>query len=128
MRALPLEYPKDKICRAYPYEYLFGEALLVAPVMEAGVSIWPVYLPEGEWRDIWNAEIHSGPAVIQVDVPRDRIPVFQKKGCILRSIWINQVNWAARLETKLIAFRNSPCWFSLGKKPKVLSPRQRILS
>ena len=83
MRALPLEYPSDTVCRKYPYQYLFGEALLVAPIMEEGISTWPIYLPEGEWRELWTGEFHRGPAVMEVNAPRDRIPVFQKKGSLL---------------------------------------------
>ncbi|MDD5371303.1 MAG: glycoside hydrolase family 31 protein [Anaerolineaceae bacterium] len=83
MRMLALEYPKDVECRKFPYEYLFGDALLVAPVMEEGVSAWPVYLPEGEWWDFWTGEMYNGPALIEVQAPRDRIPVFQKKGSII---------------------------------------------
>jgi alpha-glucosidase (family GH31 glycosyl hydrolase) len=83
MRALPLEYPSDTVCRKYPYEYLFGEALLVAPIMEEGISTWPVYLPKGEWRELWTGEFHRGPAVLEVNAPRDRIPAFQKKGSLL---------------------------------------------
>jgi alpha-glucosidase (family GH31 glycosyl hydrolase) len=83
MRMLPLEYPKDTTCRSYPYEYLFGDALLVAPVVEEGVFSWPVYLPDGDWRELWTGEVYSGPVTIDVDTPRDRIPVFQKKGSIL---------------------------------------------
>ncbi len=83
MRALPLEYPSDTVCRKYPYEYLFGEALLVAPIMAEGISTWPVYLPEGEWRELWTGEFHRGPAVVEVNAPRDRIPVFQKKGSLM---------------------------------------------
>jgi len=83
MRTLVLEYPADNVCRKYPYEYLFGEALLVAPVMEEGLRTWPVYLPEGEWRDFWTGEVRKGPIEIELDAPRDWIPVFQKKGSLL---------------------------------------------
>jgi alpha-glucosidase (family GH31 glycosyl hydrolase) len=83
MRMLPLEYPKDMTCRSYPYEYLFGDALLVAPVVEEGVSSWPVYLPDGDWRELWTGKVYSGPVTIEVETPRNRIPVFQKKGSIL---------------------------------------------
>lgn len=83
MRALPLEYPKDVTCWDFPYEYMFGDALLVAPVTEEGASTWPVYLPEGEWCDFWSGEIYSGSQVITISTPRDRIPVFQRKGSIV---------------------------------------------
>jgi alpha-glucosidase (family GH31 glycosyl hydrolase) len=83
MRALQIEYPTDMVCRKYPFEYMFGDALLVAPVVEEGISAWPVYLPQGEWRDLWSGTVYQGPAEIIVDVPRDRIPVFQKKGSLI---------------------------------------------
>ncbi len=83
MRALALEYPHDPVSREYTYEYFFGEALLVAPVVEEGVSSWPVYLPEGDWRELWSGELYHGPVEMRMEVPRDRIPVFQKKGSLL---------------------------------------------
>lgn len=83
MRALPLEYPEDATCRDFAYEYMFGEALLVAPVVEPGKDTWRVYLPRGDWRDIWTGEVYSGAQEMEVRVPMDRIPVYQRKGTIL---------------------------------------------
>lgn len=83
MRALPLAFPADVQCRGYPYQYLFGDALLVAPVVEEGKNIAEIYLPEGEWQDIWDRSIYQGPRLLKIKVPRDRIPVFQRKGSIL---------------------------------------------
>jgi alpha-glucosidase (family GH31 glycosyl hydrolase) len=83
VRTLVLEYPQDAAVRDFPYEYMFGDALLVAPVVEEGVDAWPVYLPEGEWRELWSGEIQHGPAVVKMNVPFDRIPVFQKQGSVL---------------------------------------------
>ncbi|NTV36395.1 MAG: glycoside hydrolase family 31 protein, partial [Anaerolineaceae bacterium] len=83
MRALALEYPQDATCRKYPLEYCFGDALLVAPITEEGASTWPVYLPEGVWRDLWTGKIYYGPSELNVTAPRDRVPVYQKKGSLL---------------------------------------------
>jgi len=83
MRPLVLEYPADETCREYSYEYMFGDALLVAPVTDENATLWPVYLPSGEWRDFWTGETFQGPRAIDVNVPRDRIPVFQKRGSIV---------------------------------------------
>jgi alpha-glucosidase (family GH31 glycosyl hydrolase) len=82
-RALALEFSADKTCREFPSQYLFGEALLVAPVVEEGVNTWPVYLPEGQWLDFWTGERYQGPGKLNVDVPRNRIPVFQRQGTIV---------------------------------------------
>ena len=83
MRALPLDYPADITCREFPYEYMFGDALLVAPVVEPGKTTWQVYLPAGDWRDLWTGEVYSGLQKIEVPAPLGRIPAFQRKGTIL---------------------------------------------
>lgn len=83
MRSMELVYPQDLLCRKYATQYFFGEALLVAPVVEEGVNELTLYLPEGEWRDFWTGKIYQGPIEMKVTVPFDRIPVYQKKGSIL---------------------------------------------
>jgi alpha-glucosidase (family GH31 glycosyl hydrolase) len=83
MRGLPLEFPGDERIRTASFEYLFGEDLLVTPVIQKGVTEWPVYLPEGKWRDIWTGKVFEGFSEIKVDVPLDRIPVYQRINSIL---------------------------------------------
>jgi alpha-glucosidase (family GH31 glycosyl hydrolase) len=83
MRALPLEYPNKMSYRSYPLEYFFGKALLVAPVVEPGMQVLEVSLPPGEWRDLWTGDVFCGPRLIRAPVPKDRIPVYQRKGTIL---------------------------------------------
>ncbi|MBI9048893.1 MAG: glycoside hydrolase family 31 protein [Anaerolineaceae bacterium] len=82
-RALALEFPKDKQCRAYPWQYLFGDALLVSPVVEENAQTWKVYLPAGEWRDFWTGEMIQGPITKEVEAPRDFIPVYQRKSSMV---------------------------------------------
>ena len=83
MRALSLEFPTDANCRQFPYQYLFGSALLVAPVVEEGVSQWPMYLPTGDWYDFWTDEHYAGEQILNYSVPKSRIPVFVRDGTIL---------------------------------------------
>jgi len=83
MRGLPLEFPADVGIRAYPYEYLFGEHLLVAPVVEAGVREWPVCLPGGAWHDLWTGRRVSGGQTLTVPVDRGMIPVYVRAGGIV---------------------------------------------
>jgi|GEM_PF-2886877 len=83
MRALTLEYPLDRDCAGFPFQYLFGSSLLVAPVTTPGDVQLQVYLPKGVWTDLWTGEIHHGPNAMTMPVPRDRIPVFLGSGAIL---------------------------------------------
>ena len=78
MRALMLDYPEDARVRGLYDEYLFGESLLVAPIIEEGAVSRNVYLPEGTWVDLWSNEIHHGPAMIHAVAKVDQIPVFVK--------------------------------------------------
>jgi alpha-glucosidase (family GH31 glycosyl hydrolase) len=83
MRALPLEYPEDINCRSHPSEYLFGDALLVSPIIEPKKTECQVYLPQGKWCDLWTGMIFEGAQEISVHAPMDTIPVFQRKGSIV---------------------------------------------
>lgn len=83
MRALALAFPDDKSARDYPYQYLFGSALLVAPVVEPEQRTWSVYLPAGSWTDFWTGMRYEGPQRLDVPVPPERIPVFARAGSVL---------------------------------------------
>lgn len=83
MRALPLAFPDDAAARDYPYQYLFGPALLVAPVVAPDRETWSVYLPPGTWYDFWTGARYEGAQVVDVPVPKERIPVFARAGAVL---------------------------------------------
>lgn len=56
-------------------EYLLGEDLLVAPVLnEAAKDRW-VYLPSDEWYEVWTQESFSG-GFYKVKAPIGKIPLF----------------------------------------------------
>jgi hypothetical protein len=79
MLALSLAYPGDPQCRRYPYQYLFGRHLLVAPVVEPDISTYTVYLPLGDWVDLWTGEPIAGGQMIHREVPLSVIPVYKKQ-------------------------------------------------
>lgn len=59
MRAMVLEFPRDRVCRYLDRQYMLGDALLVAPVMnEEGIGEY--YLPEGVWTNFFTAERKPG--------------------------------------------------------------------
>ncbi len=80
MRALGFEWPDDPHAWDHPYEYLLGDELLVAPVIEPGVTSCEVYLPAGEWVDLWTGERISGGQTVRREVPLDTIPVYRRAG------------------------------------------------
>jgi alpha-D-xyloside xylohydrolase len=85
LRALALEYQDDATARVRKDEYLFGPDLLVAPVLDENTSR-PVYLPAGEWLNLFTGDAISGPATIVAQAAPDTIPVYARKGTILPKI------------------------------------------
>jgi len=83
MRALLLDYPDDPDAVGQNNEFLFGDDLLVSPVVKDRRSRWGAYLPKGVWYDFWTDRRYAGPAGVEVGAPLDRIPVFVRGGAIL---------------------------------------------
>jgi len=66
-------------------QYLFGEDLLVAPVMHAGQREREVWLPAGSGWIALNGERYAGGARVCVPAALDTIPVFVREGSPLVS-------------------------------------------
>jgi alpha-glucosidase len=82
-RPLVFEFQNDRQARETDDLYLFGDALLVAPVLEPGQTARHVYLPEGTWIDWHTGERHTGGQFITAAAPLDRIPLFARGGRVI---------------------------------------------
>lgn len=77
MRPLFFDHPADEEVWRHPVQWMLGDDLLVAPVLEPGATSWSVYLPPGEWVDVHTGRSQQGGRVVAVDVAdRSRVPVF----------------------------------------------------
>ena len=84
MRGLFMDFPHDPNVANIGDEYMFGPALLVAPVTEQGSTSRSVYLPAGtDWYNFWTNERVRGGQTITVAAPIDTIPLFVRAGSIL---------------------------------------------
>ncbi|MFA6979528.1 MAG: TIM-barrel domain-containing protein [Ignavibacteriaceae bacterium] len=81
MHPLLLDYPLDKNVLIHETDYMLGRNLLICPVTEPGTKK-EIYLPEGEWFDLWSFKRYKGKTNHQFDVPDDHLPVFIKNGSI----------------------------------------------
>ena len=61
-------------------QYMWGEAFLVAPVLQKGIDTMPVYFPGGNWFDFFTDKKIAGNRWITQKLTPDRIPVFVKEG------------------------------------------------
>ena len=77
-RAVGLVYPE---LGQHPMdEYLFGDDLLVAPVLERGARERSVLLPPGVWFDWDDGTRYAGGQTVRVAAPLDKLPLFVRGG------------------------------------------------
>lgn len=80
MRPLFFDHPDDERVWAHPIQWLLGDDVLVAPVLEPGAVTWEVYLPQGEWIDARTGAAVTGGAPHLADVAaRATVPVFVRE-------------------------------------------------
>ena len=80
MRPLAFDDPDDEEAWRRPLQYRLGRHLVVAPVTEPGATSWPVYLPRGDWTDLWTGEPVAGGSTVQAEVPIEVVPVYVLRG------------------------------------------------
>ena len=85
LRALVLDYQDDPRARTIKDEYLFGPDLLVAPVIDENTSR-VVYVPAGDWINLFTGDAITGPATVVAKAAPDEIPVYARRGTILPKI------------------------------------------
>lgn len=81
-RAMPLAFPADPLTWNFETQYLFGPALLAAPLTSPGGRA-EVYLPEGEWVDFWSGEQLQGPRLLERHCPLEQMPLYVHRGAEL---------------------------------------------
>jgi alpha-glucosidase (family GH31 glycosyl hydrolase) len=86
VRPLAVEWPHDPNVRNDVDAWLFGQWLLVSPVVEQGQTVKHIYLPAGTWTDWFTGKVYKGGQTISypLDAKRwDDIPLFIRDGAII---------------------------------------------
>ena len=77
MRPLFHDFPDDAEAWTETDDFLLGDAVLVAPITEPGVTTRRVRLPAGaDWRDAWTGEVSPGGATLDRPAPYAQPPFF----------------------------------------------------
>jgi alpha-glucosidase/alpha-D-xyloside xylohydrolase len=83
IRALWLSYPDDAKARLAEDCYLWGDAFLVAPVLDKNARQRTHYLPAGLWWDYWSGARITGGRDVARDVDLGTMPLYVKAGAII---------------------------------------------
>jgi alpha-glucosidase (family GH31 glycosyl hydrolase) len=88
VQPLAFAWPHDANVRNDVDAWLFGDWLLVSPVVQQGQTVKRIYLPAGTWTDWFTGKRYAGGRSIDypVDAKRwDDIPLFIRAGAIIPS-------------------------------------------
>jgi alpha-glucosidase len=83
-RSLCINYPfDDKVYdNNYQYQFLYGDALMVVPVTSLEKQK-KIFLPKGEWYNLYSDERLTGDKEINEDVPLYKLPVYVKAASVI---------------------------------------------
>ncbi len=75
------DFPDDRSCWEPTDDFMLGDALLVAPVVEPGATTRTVRLPDGaDWRCGWSGETFSGGQTVLRPAPFSEPPFWVRVG------------------------------------------------
>lgn len=95
IRPVAFAYPDDPRTHDLKSQMLFGEGLMVSPVLEPmyyGAQSAPlagkdktreVYLPKGTWIDFWTGQRLAGGKTMMVEAPIERMPLHVRAGSVI---------------------------------------------
>jgi alpha-D-xyloside xylohydrolase len=84
MRGLAMDYGRDKNVLNIGDQYMFGNAMLIAPVYEYKARTREVYFPSGtNWYSLYDGKLTTGGQKLNVSAPYDRMPVYVAAGSII---------------------------------------------
>lgn len=85
--ARPLNFRGDNPGEIYANvadEYMWGDEVLVAPVMTQGATSRKVFFPEGDWYDFYMpAQKYKGGGEYEVGAPLSKLPLFVREGSFI---------------------------------------------
>jgi len=82
----PLVYyfPDDDQCQTESFDFMLGDQLMVASVLEEGARERSIYLPKGcDWIDFFTGAYFTGGQTVTVPAPLERTPMLVRAGGIL---------------------------------------------
>ena len=86
VRPLAWIFPDDPTAAQQTDEWMFGDALLAAPVLDLKAQMRKIYLPEGRWTEYTSGKVFAGGQTIEVATDSKTwsdIPLFVRDGEIV---------------------------------------------
>jgi len=96
-------------------EFIFGNQILVCPILEPNAIGRRMYLPKGNWYNYWTNELLEGKKELWVATDYDQIPIFIKEGAIIPKYPVQQFVGEKEFEEITL-----DVYYKFGKEKSVL--------
>ncbi|EOL44668.1 TIM-barrel domain-containing protein [Enterococcus phoeniculicola] len=88
LQPLYYEYPEDNQAYTYQNQYLFGQELLVVPIVHKSDAIYnfsqeEIWLPKGKWYDFHTGNRYEGEIEIRIFRKLNEMAIFAREGAII---------------------------------------------
>lgn len=84
MRALVMDFGKDKNVSNISDQFMFGPALMACPVYTYKARQREVYFPDTNgWYDFYTGQYIAGGQTLTVNAPYERMPLYVREGAII---------------------------------------------
>ena len=84
-------YDQDDIHTHYRTdEFIFGDQMLICPILEPNARGRRMFFPRGKWVNYWNDQVVNGGREAWVDADIDSMPIFVKEGAIIPKFPVQQ--------------------------------------
>lgn len=80
MRPMFYDFYEDEVCYTLEDQYMFGEDILFAPIMNRSQVERTVYLPEGEWKSVIDKNVYHGKQTLNMHAEINQYIAFVKDG------------------------------------------------
>lgn len=87
-RPMYYDHPDEELAYMKPTQYMFGDDMLVSPVVdamskEALYSMRETWLPKGRWYEWASGSVIEGGKLVSRSFTLDEVPVYLKEGAII---------------------------------------------
>ena len=80
MRTMFYEFPDDPQCWNLQDQYMFGDKLLAAPILQLNQFSRSVYLPKDtKWKEQRTGKVYDGGQYVDIEAPIDYLPVLERQ-------------------------------------------------
>ena len=88
MRPMFFDFYTDEVCYTLEDQYMFGEEILFAPILERGQTEREVYLPEGHWVSVIDKKVYEGKQKVRIKAEINQYIAFVKEGSEVLDVFL----------------------------------------